>query len=1147
MSQRIDRSVLLALGFGFLLGFGGAFPAFGQATTPYGTHPPNHIHSPYQSQQYWNAQVAAVYSPHGSQPGSMGHNPWGHNPSGGRYSTGGYSPYGSGHNSWHGHSTGSYSQPWARGHHSSYQHLNQSWNREQFNYVINNHPSFRGLSWVERHNYTNMGPSSLQHNQYLSNGQQNPFWQHNLTNLSSAYSGFSSPSYSTSYASGFSRPNSYNYNSYNNSLNNYNYNRQTNTATPQAQQNFNQSFTRPAFDQLGQIGSRAALGDVVLSSANLKKSLEIRDRAQQVGQAANAQLGQAITYANLAHTHLMKGELKPALEKFEQAQTLSQVAGNQTMQAAILRGKGMVHFASGDAWQALDSYRQARSLMKEIGNHAREAEIVTSMGWTYQSLGELQRALEHYNDALRLSGYPKDKTGATGILAGVGLVYQTLGEPQKAMKYYSAAFDAAATKTEQAGILTSAGELLHSQRNHTKALEVYQRALTLVREEKNKAGQAGTLISMGRVYSALEQFDTALHSYDQALLLMREVGNKAGEAGTLASIGEVHFWKALRELTAPRPVFRSSTAFPFNAEFSSTSVRSSQPLLPMTVGPSFRDPRPKLFPVALKHYQEALGLMREVGNRSGEIAILTNIGSVYDAWEKPEKALEYYLKSIEGLEAMRTAARLEEFRTSLAQQSVDVYQRAIWLHLRLKQRPEAFNLSERARARTFLDQLGNARLEASKDAAAQLVAREQTLSQELAALKQQLDQARAKPTQQLNQEAIRALETSLAAKRSEYEDLRTYRKLLNPKYASAISVEPLTLTQAQSLLDAETTLVSYFVTPEKTLAFLIARDSFRVVETSVSQQELEQAVAVFRDFSNLNDAPMTSLKPLYKWLVAPIKSHLKTPQVGIIPHGVLHKLPFAALTDGKQYLSDNHTVFYLPSVSALPHIRQNQKPGGDQTLALAYGDGEGANFLRYADEEAQAVGNLYGAQARVGAAATESFFRANASEHNILHVVAHYQLDKTNPLFSRLLLAPGNGEDGSLELHEVYGLELKKANLVVLSVCQSQVGAQSRGDDIIGLNRAFMSAGAPTVIASLWSVDDRTTSELMAAFYKRLKEGMGKAAALQAAQAEMRARNPHPYHWAGFVLTGHPGTVTAADSDRAVETFGAVTSGTLKN
>ena len=129
------------------------------------------------------------------------------------------------------------------------------------------------------------------------------------------------------------------------------------------------------------------------------------------------------------------------------------------------------------------------------------------------------------------------------------------------------------------------------------------------------------------------------------------------------------------------------------------------------------------------------------------------------------------------------------------------------------------------------------------------------------------------------------------------------------------------------------------------------------------------------------------------------------------------------------------------------------------------------------------------------------------------------------------MLAPDNASDGSLTVHEVYGLDLSQTDLVVLSACQTQLGAHSAGDDIVGLNRAFLYAGAPTVMASLWSVDDQSTGQLMEAFYTNLKQGLGKAEALRAAQADVRRTYPNPYYWAAFVLTGDPGQITQPRAD----------------
>jgi CHAT domain-containing protein len=262
--------------------------------------------------------------------------------------------------------------------------------------------------------------------------------------------------------------------------------------------------------------------------------------------------------------------------------------------------------------------------------------------------------------------------------------------------------------------------------------------------------------------------------------------------------------------------------------------------------------------------------------------------------------------------------------------------------------------------------------------------------------------------------------------------------------------------------------------------------------------------------------------------VAPIKESIKTPLVGIIPNGALHYLPFAALTDGTNYFGDEHAIFHLSSASALPFIFKKKQLGDNPILALAQSRAVGLPTLQYADQEANRIADLYGTKALVTSAAKKSVLLTRAREFNIVHIAAHAQLNNVHPLFSRVILAPSdNDDDGSVSVADIYGLALPKTSLAVLSACETQLGPRSKGDDIIGLNRAFMYAGVPSVMASLWSVDDESTSVLMEAFYNHLRQGDGTARALQAAQRETRARYPHPFYWAAFVLTGDPEMNTA--------------------
>ena len=156
----------------------------------------------------------------------------------------------------------------------------------------------------------------------------------------------------------------------------------------------------------------------------------------------------------------------------------------------------------------------------------------------------------------------------------------------------------------------------------------------------------------------------------------------------------------------------------------------------------------------------------------------------------------------------------------------------------------------------------------------------------------------------------------------------------------------------------------------------------------------------------------------------------------------------------------------------------------------------------------------------VRADATEARIKKLAGSVGLIHFATHGELDESEPLSSAVLLVPGEGEDGRLEVREVFGLDLH-ARLVVLSACQTGLGKLLRGDEVVGLQRAFLYAGTPAVITTLWKVDDRATYELVRALYTRL-ETMGPAEALRQAQLETMRSYPHPYQWAAFNLTGIP-------------------------
>jgi len=178
--------------------------------------------------------------------------------------------------------------------------------------------------------------------------------------------------------------------------------------------------------------------------------------------------------------------------------------------------------------------------------------------------------------------------------------------------------------------------------------------------------------------------------------------------------------------------------------------------------------------------------------------------------------------------------------------------------------------------------------------------------------------------------------------------------------------------------------------------------------------------------------------------------------------------------------------------------------------------------LRYAEREAEEVGRLFpGAIVLLRQEATKPRTRGPLGSQSLIHLATHADFDQEDPLGSALLLRPEGSDDGRLEVQEIFSLELN-ASLVILSACETSLGRIKEGDEVIGLTRAFIYAGTPSVITTLWKVNDRASYELMREFYRNLKSGRNKGEALRQAQLATLAKYPHPYYWAAYQLTGEP-------------------------
>ena len=464
---------------------------------------------------------------------------------------------------------------------------------------------------------------------------------------------------------------------------------------------------------------------------------------------------------------------------------------------------------------------------------------------------------------------------------------------------------------------------------------------------------------------------------------------------------------------------------------------------------------------------------------------------------------------------------------------------------------EAFNYSERARSRGFLDVLGS-KVQLSR-AKSGLLEEERALQERIAAIKARLSGEEEAETDRSG------LRKQLAEAEGAYSAFLSKVRKQDKEQASFMTVEPLTLTQVQELLDPGTTLIEYFNTESEIFEWVVEKEKFQFHRVELPKEKLSGLVKTLRDsiFAlGERDKFNETSAILHKHLIEPLLPHITGKELIIVPHDVLHYLPFHALvgSDG-HYLIEKYPIYYLSSASLLQFVKEKKKTGGEKVLAFGNPDlGDPEKNLEYAELEAEEVKAAYPeSSVYVRKEATEEKSKTLSANRDILHFATHAQLNEEDPLSSAVLLAKGGKEDGRLEVREIFGMDLK-ANLVVLSGCDTALGKLSTGDELVGLTRAFIYAGTPSVVASLWSVDDSSTAHLMASFYRNLKT-MSKVEALRQAQLELISgeghsdllarrgvggigklgetassalpapsslsiSTSHPYFWAPFILVG---------------------------
>ncbi len=947
---------------------------------------------------------------------------------------------------------------------------------------------------------------------------------------------------------------------------------------------------KAAEDLRNQAEALESMGLVYNWSHDLPKALAYDEQALAKWKLAGDKGGETEVLFNIAVDYFDMGDRQKARDYASAALEIARSTGDIDGQFHALNSLGLAYRYLGDPQKALECYTESLRLGRYLEDKNETATVLSNVAVLYGYLGETQKALETFNQALVAPRVGDSRAFRALVLDNIGKLYNTMGEKQKALQYLNEALEINRDLgNSEANNLNSIALVYASLGDNDKALELFHKSLSMVRAAKNRDGESAVLYNLGRVYRDSGNDDKALQFLNEALVLNRSMNNPEGIGSTLQQIGKVHadkkewraaidtYGEALTVLRSARSRRKEASALNDLGTAYASLGRMEE---------------------AFESLTAALSISREVTDPYVEALCLYGMGRVERTQGKLAASRDHIEAALQVVETTRTQAP-QELRASYLASVTDYYRLYIDVLAQLHTRDthagydvKAFEVSERARARSLLDLLNEAGINVREGVDPQLLDREHTLEQFIRAKSEREIRLLSGKHTDAEAELVKKELNEIVA---QFEEVEGHIRTVSPRYAALTQPRPLTAKEIQTqILDADTMLLEYALGEKASYVWAVTQNSVDMVQLPPGTEIEASAKRVYELLATNNPAEdehaLAANRTLSQLVLGSVGHRLGTKRLVIVADGALQYLPFGALLqpefgkDGQAITSStarllitDHEIVSLPSASTLAVLRQESRgrktaakavavfadpvfsrddsrikqdqarteEAADQQVTRPHGkdspnedlkrSGKESGVLRFdrlpsTRKEAEEIQRL----TRAGDALMALGFRANRTTatseevggYRIVHLASHALLNVQHPELSGLVLSlvdeQGRPQDGFLRLQDIYNLKLS-ADLVVLSACETALGADIKGEGLVGLTRGFMYAGAPRVVASLWRVPDKATAELMKRFYKNmLVDGLPPAAALRAAQVAMtkERRWAKPYYWAAFILQG---------------------------
>jgi len=875
----------------------------------------------------------------------------------------------------------------------------------------------------------------------------------------------------------------------------------------------------------------------------LKQSADIRISLNNISKEFTS------VYNVMGVCHYTRGRYEEALNHFHKALDIATKIPGEIGKIEVAKcynNLGVSYRNKEDFTKALECFEKCRKIRFGIygtEDHLDFTKLFQNLGNCYSELGDHERAIIAIKKSLsiRRENLPKNHLDIGDAYDYLGYMYLSYNKLPEARYYFEKAEEIYAinfseTDSYLGGVKSSLASTYWKTKDYDKALEYFEQALVMMEEEYGSAYHIVNIYyEMGQVYLEQDQFEQAEEKFEEGKKMATTLYNENSE------------WVAFYH-------WHMGALHAKEEKFELANVRYEKALEIL----GYKNLKQDAFSKITRKNIALKILTQKIENLHNRYAKTSELKYLQEAVQTSKSAFNLFDVIRTDYEGEGTKQYLIDEHYSLFNTTINVYEQ---LHLRTQENQyieQAFLIAERGKSALLLEAVKNADARAFAGIPPESLEKERALRIDIAYLEKQLYEEE-NAGDDKDQVIIDNINSSIFDKKAVYSDLiKEFERKYPDYYQLKYETENINVANLQeNILNEDQAMLSYFVGEETLYAFLITKDTLvmhsmeKDFQLRVQVQELVESINQYpttNDKDYLDDVYVNTAHQLYKELIEPFTQYLPK-QLIIIPHDVLGYLPFEVLLkdipDKKYayrshpYILNDYQISYSYSVGLLQEMNNRKNKRVYNTL-LAFAPSFDGDYefnrlprsldalgeLKMNEPEIQRIKSIIGGDIFVGEEATENKFTELASDYKIIHLATHGKANAKSGDYCFLAFSEKKDsiENELLYAKELYHLQLN-ADMVVLSACETATGELQKGEGIVSLARGFSYAGAKSIITTLWSINDATTSDIMTLFYENIKEGMYKDEALRTAKQAFIEKNrndlSHPVYWAAFVPVGN--------------------------